>query len=82
MAFDDPARLDLCALFRDEDMFAKNLPFVADGRIGLIDTEHWDRSTSKPYLHRVGEHLSKARRKIAKKIFDRLEDGDAEEDLP
>ena len=55
---------DLCVVlfhFRGMDSIAKNIPVVSDGRIGLIDTEHWDRSTSKPYLHRVGEHLSKDR---------------------
>ena len=62
--------------FRGMDSIAKNLPFVADGRIGFIDTEHWDRSTSKPYLHRVGEYLSKDRKALAKKIFGQLEDGD------
>jgi hypothetical protein len=63
--------------FRGMDSNAKNIPFVADGRIGLIDTEHWDRSTSKPYLHHVGEYLSKDRKALAKKIFSQLEDGDA-----
>lgn len=62
------------------DSIAKNLPFVSDGRIGLIDTEHWDRATDKSYLHRVGEYLPKDRRRLAKKIFRRLEDGD--EDIP
>jgi hypothetical protein len=62
--------------FRGMDSIAKNLPFVSDGRIGLIDTEHWDRITSKSYLHRVGEYLSKDRKSIAKKIFGQLEDGD------
>ena len=70
---------ELCVVlfhFRGMDSIAKNLPFVSDGRIGLIDTEHWDRSTSKPYLHRIGEHLSKDRKTLAKKIFGQLEDGD------
>ena len=70
---------DLCVVlfnFRGMDSIAKNIPFVADGRIGLIDTEHWDRSTSKPYLHRVGEYLTKDRKALAKKIFGQLEDGD------
>jgi hypothetical protein len=65
--------------FRGMDSNAKNLPFTADERIALIDTEHWDRGSSKAYLHHVGEYLSKERRKRAKKIFDRLEDGKAEE---
>jgi len=77
----DPALLaELCTVlhrFRGMDSIAKNLPFVSDGRIGLIDTEHWDRATSKPYLHRIGEHLSKDRRSLAEKFFDQLEDGDA-----
>lgn len=70
---------ELCVVlfhFRGMDSIAKNLPFVSDGKIGLIDTEHWDRSTSKPYLHRVGEYLSKDRKALAKKIFGQLEDGD------
>ena len=75
---------ELCVVlfhFRGMDSIAKNIPFVSDGRIGFIDTEHWDRSTSKPYLHRVGEYLSKDRRKLAKTIFGRLEDGGDEKDL-
>ena len=70
---------DLCAVlfhFRGMDSIAKNLPFCADGRIGLVDTEHWDRSTRKSYLHRVGEYLDKDRKALAKKIFGQLEDGD------
>ena len=70
---------DLCVVlfhFRGMDSNAKNIPFVSDGRIGLIDTEHWDRSTSKPYLHHVGEYLSKDRKALAKKIFGQLKDGD------
>ena len=70
---------ELCAVlfhFRGMDSIAKNLPFCADGRIGLVDTEHWDRSTSKSYLHRVGEYLTKDRKALAKKIFGQLEDGD------
>lgn len=76
----DPGLLaELCVVlhrFRGMDSIAKNLPFTADGRIGLIDTEHWDRSTSKPYLYRVGKHLSRDRNSLAKKIFGQLEDGD------
>ena len=70
---------DLCVVlfhFRGMDSIAKNLPFCADGRIGLVDTEHWDRGTSKSYLHRVGEYLDKDRKALAKKIFGQLEDGD------
>jgi hypothetical protein len=73
---------DLCVVlfrFRGMDSIAKNLPFTTDGRIGLVDTEHWDRSTSKPYLHRVGEYLPRDRRSLAKKILAQLEDdGDAD----
>jgi len=73
----EPAVLaDLCVVlyhFRGMDSIAKNLPFVADGRIGLVDTEHWDRSSSKPYLHHVGGHMSSARRSLAEKIFEQLE---------
>ncbi len=69
---------ELCNLifhFRGMDSNGKNLPFVADGRIALIDTEHWDRGSRKHYLHQVREYLSADRRKLAKKIFDQLEDG-------
>ena len=76
----DPNLLgELCVVlhrFRGMDSIATNIPFVSDGRIGFIDTEHWDRSTSKPYLHRVGEYLSKDRKALTKKIFGQLEDGD------
>ena len=70
---------ELCVVlfhFRGLDSITKNMPFIADGRIGFIDTEHWDRSTSKAYLYRVGEYLMKDQRKLAKKILGRLEDGD------
>jgi len=69
---------ELCTVlfaFRGMDSNAKNLPFLVDGRIGLVDTEHWDRGTSRDYLHHVGEHMSAERRKIAKKIFQQLRDG-------
>lgn len=68
---------DLCTVlfhFRGMDSNGKNLPFTTDSRIALIDTEHWDRATSKGYLHHVGEYLSGPRYKAAKKIFDQLED--------
>lgn len=61
--------------FRGMDSSAKNLPFLADGRISLVDTEHWDRGSSKDYLHQVREHMSAEGRKIAKKIFRQLRDG-------
>lgn len=70
---------ELCVVifhFRGMDSISKNMPFISDGRIGFIDTEHWDRNTSKSYLHRVGEHLSSERRKLAKRIFSQLEDGE------
>lgn len=70
---------DLCIVlfhFRGMDSIAKNLPFTADGRIGLIDTEHWDRSTSNRYLHRIGEHLSKDRRSLAKSFLEQIDEGD------
>jgi hypothetical protein len=70
---------DLCAVlheFRGMDSNTKNLPFLSDGRVAFIDTEHWDRSTSKPYLDQVGEYMSKEHMKLAKRIFSRLDDGD------
>lgn len=69
---------ELCVVlykFRGMDSNAKNVPFISDGRIAFIDTEHWDRGSSKAYLHHVGEHLPADRRKFAKKIFSQLEDG-------
>lgn len=65
-----------CALFhfRGMDSNAKNLPFTVGGQIALIDTEHWDRGSSKAYLHHVGEYLPRERRQLAKKIFKRLEE--------
>jgi hypothetical protein len=80
----DPAVLnELCIIlyhFRGMDSNPKNLPFVSDGRIGLIDTEHWDRGSSKSYLHHVREYLASDSLKIAKKIFRHLEDGDKRRD--
>lgn len=75
--------LDLCTVlghFRGMDSNTKNLPFTADGRIALIDTEHWDRTTSKSHLHHVGEYLSEKSRKLAKRIFEQIEDGDDVDD--
>jgi hypothetical protein len=76
----DPAVLrDLCVVvyhYRGMDSNTKNLPFVVGGKIAFIDTEHWDRGTSKAYLHQVSEYLTSAGRKIAQRFFDQLEDGD------
>jgi hypothetical protein len=78
----DPETLkELCTVlfhFRGMDSNAKNIPFVAGGRIAFIDTEHWDRGSSKSYLHHVGGHMTVDRRKLAKKIFGQLEDGEDE----
>jgi hypothetical protein len=77
----NPAVLtDLCVVlfhFRGMDSNAKNLPFTSDGRIALIDTEHWDRGSSKSYLHRIGEYLLVQQRSLAKKIFRQLKDGES-----
>jgi len=79
---------DLCTLlfhFRGMDSNGKNLPFTSGGQIACIDTEHWDRSTRKAYLHHLGEYLPTKRYKLAKKFFGQLEDGDSpnaiEEDI-
>jgi hypothetical protein len=75
---DSAILVQLCRVlfhFRGMDSNAKNLPFTPDGRIALVDTEHWDRDSSKSYLHHVGEYLSKDRRKLAKTFFGQLEDG-------
>jgi hypothetical protein len=63
---------ELCTVlfnFRGMDSNANNLPFLTGSRIGLVDTEHWDRGTRKDYLHHVGEHMSAESRKTAKKLF-------------
>lgn len=74
----DPDTLkELCVVlfhFRGMDSNAKNIPFVSDGRIAFIDTEHWDRGSSKSYLHQVGSYLTTERRALAKKIFGQLDD--------
>lgn len=76
----DPATLaELCLVvfhFRGMDSNSKNIPFTSDGRIAFVDTEHWDRDSSKSYLHQVGEHLTRAGRRWANKIFRQLSDGD------
>jgi hypothetical protein len=76
----DPAVLrELCLVvfhYRGMDSNTKNLPFVAGGKIGFIDTEHWDRGSTKSYLHHVSEYLSADRRKMAKRFFAQLDDGD------
>jgi len=61
--------------FRGMDSSSQNVPILMDGRIAFIDTEHWDRSNNKSYLRQIGAHLSSDRRKLAKTIFDRLEEG-------
>jgi len=74
-----PVLRDLCTVlfhFRGMDSNGKNLPFTVDGRIALVDTEHWDRSTRKDYLHQVGEYLSRRSRAAAEAMLDQLEDGD------
>jgi hypothetical protein len=72
---------ELCAVlfhFRGMDSNTYNLPFLTGNRIGLVDTEHWDRGTRKDYLHHVGEHMSRESLKIAKAIFRELGDGDGD----
>jgi len=75
----DPSVLrDLCVVlfnFRGMDSNVKNLPFVADGRVAFVDTEHWDRNSSKSYLHHIEGYLSRDRKKLAARIFDQLADG-------
>jgi hypothetical protein len=63
--------------FRGMDSNANNLPFLTGGRIGLVDTEHWDRGTRRGYLHHLRDHMSSDGRKIAKKIFRRLRHDDS-----
>lgn len=75
---------ELCTVlfhFRGMDSNAYNLPFLVGNRIGLVDTEHWNRGTRKDYLHHVGEYLSPESRKIAKRIFGQLREGASATDL-
>lgn len=67
--------------FRGMDSNTKNLPFTSDGRIALVDTEHWDRSSSKPYLHHLGGHLNADRWKRAKKILRQFEERKGDVDV-
>ena len=70
---------ELCTVlyyFCGMDSNANNLPFLTGGRIGLVDTEHWDRGTRKDYLHHVQEHMASESRKAAKKIFRHLREDD------
>lgn len=72
---------NLCTVlyhFRGMDSNDKNLPFTVDGRVAFIDTEHWDRGSSKPYLHQVREHLSTASWKAARRVFSRLEEDEGD----
>jgi hypothetical protein len=74
---------ELCTVlfhFRGMDSNANNLPFLTGDRIGLVDTEHWNRGTRKDYLHHVGEHMAAESRKIAKAIFRELREGDSLDD--
>lgn len=72
----DPRTLaELCVVlahYRGMDSIVKNMPFAVDGRIAFVDTEHWDRSSSKLPLHRVAHLLTQERRHLARKIFERV----------
>lgn len=69
---------ELCVMlfhFRGMDSIANNLPFLSDGRIGFIDTEPWDRSTSKPYLHDTeGSPMTKSRSPLTSEQIQRALD--------
>jgi hypothetical protein len=78
---DEDVLRDLCVVlhaFRGLDSTAKNLPFTTDGRIALIDTEHWDRHSEKrrkqrAFLKYIGEQLSSDRRRFARSMWNELE---------
>lgn len=80
----DPGILrELCVVlfhFRGLDSSAKNIPFMAGGRIAFVDTEHWDRGSRKPYLRHLGEYLQADRQRLAKRIFNQLEDGNGSDE--
>lgn len=72
---------DLCTVlyvFPGLDSVVDNLPFTKDGKIALIDTEHWERrqkrweKSDRPELRHL--HLSDDRMKYAKKVFKKLEE--------
>jgi len=72
---DDVSLNELCRVlfyFRGMDSNVNNLPFLTDGRIGLVDTEHWKRGTHKNYLQQVGEYMSSESLRTAEKIFRQL----------
>lgn len=63
------------------DSIAKNLPFTKDGQVAFIDTEHWERHRDRKLKLHIGSHLSSSRRKLAQKILEKLDDGDARHDF-
>ena len=77
---DEDQLAQLCAVlleFRGLDSAIMNVPFLEDGRIAFIDTEHWDRrSRSKKFLDHIRSYLTKDRYKRAKKIYERDHDDD------
>lgn len=56
--------------FRGLNSTAANLPFTEDGKIAFIDTERWHKD--KDYLRKVGDRLSKDRRRMAEDIYNEL----------
>ena len=82
---DENVLRDLCVTlyaFRGLDSTTQNLPFTTDGRIGLIDTEHWNRhgdrekSQQRPWFKHLNEHLSRSSRQFAVAMWKRLSSGD------
>ncbi len=56
------------------DSNSKNVQFTRGGKIAFVDLENWRRrDRSEVKLKSIGTYLSKEKRKIARKILDKLE---------
>ena len=65
---------DLCTVlftFRGLDSTVSNVPFTNRGQIAFVDTDRWDRQ--RAYLPHISKYLSRRRRALASKIFEKLE---------
>jgi len=85
LRIDEDVLRDLCVVlheFRGLDSSLKNVPFTSGGQVAFIDTEHWDRHAGKKkkraFMKYIGDHLSGDRWRLAKKMWDRLEDDEYE----
>ena len=74
---DEETLRDLCVVvhaFRGLDSGARNMLITRDGKVAFVDTERWDHDRDRPPLKRVREYLTPERRKLAEKIFKKLDD--------